>query len=198
MADDELHRRLQAEAITYDGEAHRALLAGDHAGASAAFSRAAETYWASWEAAPPRSYGRLVGRMKASILNGDGGRERTAADEILGTLGSDPDAASSPVAGWAAALAALSVGDDERAGGAAAAMRAGSDAFGRAADAVAALTAGDGEAYARAIDAIVEDFAGREEHLTGVPIADTAVVLERLAARRGIAARPESPLVPLD
>lgn len=196
MSDEELHRRLQAEAVTYDGEAHRALLAGDHAAASAAFSRAAETYWASWEAAPPRSFGRLVGRMKASILNGDGGRERTAADDVLAAVDGDDDAASSPVACWATAMAALSTQDDERARAAAAVMRNGSEPFCRAAAAVEAVAAADGPAYAAALEEIVADFAGREEHLTGVPIADTAVVLERLAARRGIAARPDSPLVP--
>lgn len=198
MSEEELHRRLQAEAVTYDGEAHRALLAGDNAAASAAFSRAAETYWASWEASPPRSFGRLVGRMKASILNGDGGRERTAADDVLAVVDGDGDAASSPVAGWAAALAALSIRDDTRAREAAAVMRNGSEPFRRAAAAVEAVASGDGAAYAAALDEIVADFAEREEHLTGVPIADTAVVLERLAARRGIAARPGSPLVPRD
>jgi len=198
MADEELHRRLQAEAVAHDGEAHRALLNGDHTAASAAFSRAAETYWASWEVAPPRSFGRLVGRMKASILGGDGGRERTAADEILSALGDDADAAGSPVAAWATALAALSIQDDDRAREAAAVMRNGSEAFGRAAAAVTAVADADADAYAAAIDEIVADFAGREEHLTGVPIADTAVVLERLAARRGIAAKPASALVPAD
>jgi hypothetical protein len=44
--------------------------------------------------------------------------------------------------------------------------------------------------------AIVEDFEGREAHLTGVPIADTALMLERLAERRGLAAHPESLLLP--
>ena len=41
------------------------------------------------------------------------------------------------------------------------------------------------------------DFAAREAHLTGVPIADTAVMLETLAVPRRMACRPASPLVPL-
>jgi hypothetical protein len=40
------------------------------------------------------------------------------------------------------------------------------------------------------------DFAGRSEHLTGVAIADTAVMLEWLAAERDMAVKPSSPLVP--
>jgi hypothetical protein len=43
---------------------------------------------------------------------------------------------------------------------------------------------------------IVADFEGRSEHLTGVPIADTALMLERFAERRGLAARPSSALLP--
>ena len=38
----------------------------------------------------------------------------------------------------------------------------------------------------RALQAIVADFEGRDAHLTGVAIADTAVMLESLAARWGI------------
>ena len=62
--------------------------------------------------------------------------------------------------------------------------------------ALRALAAGDGDAYAHAIAAIEADFAAREEHLTGVAIADTAVMLELIAAERGLAAKLASPLVP--
>jgi hypothetical protein len=43
--------------------------------------------------------------------------------------------------------------------------------------------------------AIAADFETREEHLEGVPIADTALMLERLAAARGMACGPASPLL---
>jgi hypothetical protein len=66
----------------------------------------------------------------------------------------------------------------------------------RGADAIAALADRDPEAYGAAIAAIVDDFAGREAHLTGVPIADTALMLERLAQPRGLACRLASPLLP--
>jgi hypothetical protein len=71
------------------------------------------------------------------------------------------------------------------------------DAFERTAAALRALAAGDGAAYATALAAIEADFAARDAHLTGVAIADTAVMLELLAAERGIAARPDSELVPV-
>ena len=88
-------------------------------------------------------------------------------------------------------------GDDELALSAVARMREGGEAFARTADAIVALARGDGEAYTTAVTAIVEDFAARESHLTGVPIADTAVMLERLARPRGLAARPLSALMPV-
>jgi predicted CoA-binding protein len=173
------------DAIAADGDAYRALLAGD--GAREPLRRAAARYRASWEAAPPRSFGRLVGYAKASILD-----DENPGPYVRERLG-EPD---SPPAFWALALAALADGDDATAREAADGMRAGADAFGRAADAVAALASGDREAYAAAVRAIVEDFEGRKEHLTGVPIADTALVLERLAERRRIAAHPRSALLP--
>jgi predicted CoA-binding protein len=174
------------EAIAADGEAHRALLAGEDA--TEPLRRAAAGYRASWEAAPPGSYGRLVGFAKASILAAE-----DPGDYVRAQLGPDD---RTPPACWARALAALARGDDARAARAAKGMRAGSEPFGRAADAITALAAGDRAGYTAAIEAIVADFEAREDHLTGVAIADTALVLERLAERRGLAAHPESALLP--
>ena len=70
------------------------------------------------------------------------------------------------------------------------------EAFARTGRALAALAASDAPAYAAALADIVADFEARDQHLSGVPIADTALVLERLAEPRGIAARPRSPLLP--
>ena len=181
-----LHEDAMRDAIAADGDAHRALLAGEDA--APALRRAAAAYRASWEAAPPHSYGRLVGYAKASILAGE-----NPAAYVLEQL-SDEDA--SPPAQWARALAALADGDDALAAQSAAGMRTGSEAFGRAADAVAALASRDRERYRDAIARIVADFEARDTHLTDVPIADTALVLDRLAERRGLAAHPESALLP--
>ena len=71
-----------------------------------------------------------------------------------------------------------------------------SDAFVRAADAVLALARGDAGAYALAVQAIVSDFESRDAFVTGVPIADTALMFERLAQEREMRAGIESRLLP--
>ena len=128
--------------------------------------------------------------LKAAILAGDAG---AVAAEVRGTMVPEPD---SPSSWYVLALAALVQGDDELARSAAQGMREGSEAFDRTADAIAALAEHDGDRYEAALQAIVDDFEGRTEHLTGVAIADTAVVLQRLAAARGMRADVNSPLVP--
>jgi hypothetical protein len=190
MADDD-HRGQLQEAIRIEGGAQQALLRGDLARSREQFAAAAERYRVSWEAAPPRSFGRLVGMAKAGILAGHGGEEAAYVRRALG------DACDSPPGCYALAIAALVQGDDELAAQAARGMRNDDPAFGRTADAIDALARGDADAYATAVQAIVTDFEGRERHLTGVPFADTAVMLERLAAPRGIAARPASRLMPV-
>jgi hypothetical protein len=184
------HAELLDEAIAADGRAFRALIEGRADDARAGLAEAAALYRRSWEAAPPRSYGRLAGHLTSAVLAGQG---VDAAAYVRDALGHDGD---SPTSCYALALAALILGDEAAAGPAAEAMRAGGGAFDRAGDALAALAAGDAERYRAALTAIVEDFAGREAHLTGVPVADTALVLEALAARRGMAVRPRSPLMP--
>jgi len=65
------------------------------------------------------------------------------------------------------------------------------------ADALAFVAAHDPVAYAEAVDSVVDSFETRAEFLEDVPVADTALVLDRLAARRGIAHElPESPVLP--
>lgn len=193
MQDGE-HRDLMLKAIAAEGEAHVALLADDVDAARAAYARAVEGYRGSWALAPPRSYGRLVGLLKAAVLGGCAG---PAAEEVRAALDGDPDASGSPVASYVLAVAALIVGDDAAVGPLADAMQPRGGAFERTATALRALAAGDRDAYAEALAAIEADFAAREEHLTGVAIADTAVMLELIAAERGLAARLVSPLVPM-
>jgi hypothetical protein len=187
---DGRHRELLEQALAIEGRAHRALLDGDADAAALSLRAASALYRASWEAAPPGSYGRLIGMLKAAVIAGDAVAEATYARGQLDA------GAESPPARYAAAITALVLGEDDVAAAAAEGMRAGSPAFGRAADAVAALAGHDGEAYERALRAIVEDFESRDAHLTGVAIADTALMLERLAEARGVAAHPASPLLP--
>jgi hypothetical protein len=102
----------------------------------------------------------------------------------------------SAVASYARAVAALAAGRDDEVPAAVATMRSGGEAFERTADALAALAAADRTAYDGAIVAIVADFEGREAHLTGVAIADTAVMLDRLASPRGFGGLPTSRVLP--
>jgi len=184
------HAELLREAIEAEADAQRALLAGEREPAAERLRAAAELYRASWEAAPPRSYGRLIGMLKAAVIAGDAADAAAYAQEQLAAE------AASPPACYALAIAALVAGDDRAAAEAAAGMHGGSLPMERAADAITALAAGDRAAYADAIRAIVTDFEGRDEHLTGVPIADTALMLERIAGERAIAAGVASPLLP--
>jgi hypothetical protein len=188
--DDDQHRRAMQEAIEAEAAAQRAMLAGRTGEAAPLYRVAASAWRRSWEVAPPRSYGRLIGMIKASVLAGDPTAAANAVRAQIDGIGDSPPSA------YAVAIAALVQGDDKTALLAADAMRGGSDAFDRTADAIAALAEGDGAAYADAVEAIVEDFEQRTDHLTGVPIADTALMLERIAEGRGLAASPDSPLLP--
>ena len=78
-------------------------------------------------------------------------------------------------------------------------MSTGGEAFARTGEAIAALAAHDHSRYDVALTAIVGDFeqrGGREQYLAGVAIADTALVLSVLGARRGMAVAIESPVLP--
>jgi hypothetical protein len=178
-------------AIERDSEAQRALLSQDSQKAHAAFAEAAELYRQSWEQAPPSAYGRLVGMLKSAVLAGGGGPEAQYARTALGDR--DPESAT---ASYAQALAALILGDDQGAHAWSRRMSAGADAFARTAEAIASIAASDEPSYAAALAAIVHDFEQRTEHLTGVAIADTALMLTALAARRGMAAAIQSPVLP--
>ncbi len=181
-------------AIARDGEAQRALLEGKADAARQAFAAAADLYRRSWEDAPPQSYGRLVGMLKAGILAGEGPAQALYVRQAL----ADEDAAlASPTASYARALAALVEHDDGSAQRFSEAMAAGAEAFGRTARAIGALAAHDQDAYAAALEEIVRDFERRTDHLTGVSIADTALMLERLAASRDMASGVQSPLLPI-
>ena len=75
-------------------------------------------------------------------------------------------------------------------------MLAAGDAFARTGRALQALADGDAAGYQAALGEIMVDFEARDQHLSGVAVADTAMVLERLAERRGMAVHPVSELLP--
>jgi hypothetical protein len=170
-----------------------ALLMQGRAGPAARwFVRSADRYRESYPDAPPGSWGRLIGALKARLVAGDG--EGARADAAW-ALAQGPAESESPIGRYAAVLAALVLGDDEAAGELASSLRA--DAFPRpVAEALAALAAHDAEAYARAAEETLRSFETRDEYLEDLPVADTVLVLEALAEARGIPAGPASPLLP--
>ena len=175
-----------ADALAAEHDALAALAAGEPA--TGELIRARDAYMASHAESGPRSWGRLVGGLKMAILAGDGVEpiSREALAETAGVTGS-------PAAAYARALAAVATGASPDVGD----MLAARDAFERTGRALAALALGDRPAYAAALAEIIDDFASRDAHLAGVAVADTALVLERLAAARGMAVRPDSPMVPV-
>jgi hypothetical protein len=185
------HREHLAAALALEAEAQRLLLAGERSPAAASFRDAAEQYKASWELAPPGSYGRLVGMLKAAVLGEAGDSEAAYASAQLAAAPAD-----SPTAAYGRAICALIDGDDSAASRWAGVMQGGSDAFERAGGAIAAIAAHDDDHYAAAIAQIVADFEARTEHLTGVAIADTALMLTRLGTLRGLHAELASAVLP--
>jgi hypothetical protein len=184
-------QELLMAALEREGAAQQQLLDGRLEGAQAGFREVSELYRRSWEAAHAGAFGRLVGMLKDSVLAGGGAEQAQYARAAL--TDADPE---SPTANYARALAALIAGVDDDAQARARAMVTGGEAFARTAAAIEALAARDGAAYTAALGAIVIDFEQRSNHLTGVAIADTAVMLEVLAGRRGMTAAIDSPVLP--
>lgn len=178
-------------AVERDGAGQQALLADDLTAARGAFAEASELYRQSWEVAHARAYGRLVGMLKSAVLAGGGVSE---AEYVRAALAdASPD---SVTASYARAVASLILNEDDDAQVWAARMGAGNEAFARAGEALAGLAARDHDRYEVALTAIVDDFEQRAAHLTGVAVADTALVLRELGARRGMVTRLESPVLP--
>ena len=169
------------------------LMLGRRDEASAALIRAAERYRESFADAPPDSWGRPIGAVKARILAEDW--DGAAADSHW-ALDAGAATAASPIGRYAAALASLVLGDFEHARFHADAIRTRDDFPADVGDALAFIAAHDVLGYAIAVDGVLESFETREEYLEEIPIADTVLVLQALAARRGIAAELSSPLLP--
>ena len=169
-----------------------ALMSGD-ASAGEWFGRAADRYRESWADAPPGSWGRPIGAMKARIMAGD--RAGAEADARW-ALDSGAAEAESPIGRYAAALALLVLGRDAEARVQADAIRIHDDFPADVGDALAMIAAQDAVGYIEAIEEVLESFESRDEYLEDVPVADTVIVLRELAAQRGLEAELESPLLP--
>ncbi len=172
-----------------------ALLMAPDATAGTWFLRAAERWRASWQVGPGLdAWGRPVGAIKASLLARDDQAAEVYAHWAL-ELGAE--AAESPIGRYAATLALLVLERWADARHLAESLRARSDFPPDVADALAFVAGNDPVAFVEAVEAVVRSFEARSDYLEDVPVADTALVLERLAARRGFtSALPESPTLP--
>jgi len=152
------------------------LMAGDREGAAEWLGRSAERYRESWS---PDAWGRPIGAMKALLIAGE-----DASDAARWALDAGAAEAESPIGRYAGALALLVLGRDDEAVQVAATLGEG---FPRdVADALLALAAYEEDAYRAAVDSIRRSFETREEFLEDVPVPDTALALDALAARRGL------------
>jgi hypothetical protein len=155
--------------------------------------RAAETYRRSWEHAPPGSWGRPLGAMKARILAGDW---EGAADDAGWALEAGAADSESEIGRYAAALACAVLGDWDGARVHADFARTHEAFPSEVADALAFVAAEDVVGYVEAVEDVLESFETRDEYLEDVPVADTVLVLQALAGKRGMAAELESALLP--
>ena len=153
---------------------------------------AAGRYRESWADAPPDSWGRPIGAMKALLLAGD-----DASPPALWALDAGAAGAESPIGRYAASLALLVLGDGAQARLVAPTLAGRDDFPNDVAAAVAAIAFCDADAYAAAVLDVLRSFEARTEFLEDVPLADTVLVLQTLAEPRGLAAKlPASPLLP--
>jgi hypothetical protein len=192
---DRRQKQLARVAMAASGAGFARLMQGRRSDARAWFARSAERYRESFRSAPPESWGRLIGTVKARVLAGNW---KCAQVDAEWALGRGPAESESPIGRYAAVLGALVLDDDARAGRLAAGLRdEPAEVFPQpVAAALAALAARDAEAYASAARDVLRLFETRDAYLEDVPVADTVIVLEALAGRRGIAAGLRSPLLP--
>jgi hypothetical protein len=193
-ADADVRQRQLTRLANASAGAGLALLMADRREeAAASLTRAAKRYRESFADAPPGSWGRPIGAIKARLLAED--LDGAAADARW-ALEAGAAETDSPIGRYAAALALLVLGDDEHARIHADAIRTRDDFPADVGDTLAFLAAHDVDGYILAVEAVLESFEQRDEYLEDIPVADTVLVLQSLAARRGFAGELSSPLLP--
>jgi hypothetical protein len=167
------------------------LMAGDPE-AAVWFGRAAARWRESWSG--DASWGRPIGALKASLLAHD---EAAAGELARWTLELGTATADSPIGRYAATLALLALGRWPEARHVAETLRGRDDFPADVADALAAVAAHDVAGYVGAVESVAASFLTRDAHLEDVAVADTALVLQELARRRGIEHKlPPSAVLP--
>ncbi len=192
---DARQKQLVRAAMAATGAGLARLMQGRRGEAAGWFSRSAERFRESFPDAPAGSWGRLIGAVKARLLAGD---VRGAEGDAEWALAQGPAESGSTIGRYAAVLALLVLGRDAEAGELAGELGLEpEDAFPRpVGEALVALANGDGGAYRAAAAGVLESFEERDAYLEDIPVADTVIVLEELAARRGIAAGLRSAVLP--
>ena len=190
---DPRQRQLTRMGNAANGAGLALLMLGRRDEAAKWFGHAAERWRESFGDAPPDSWGRPIGAIKARLLGGDRAGAGEAARWALEAGAGD---SQSPIGRYAAVLAHLALGEDEEARPLASSLREREDFPSEVADALATLAAADRPGYVLAVESVLESFESREEYLEDVPIADTVLVLQALAADRGLEADLASPLLP--
>jgi hypothetical protein len=188
---DERQRQLTRMGNAAYGAALALLMQGEDGGEW--LQRAAERWRESYANAPPGSWGRPIGAIKALILAGDWAGAEEAS---RWTLEEGAAEAESPIGRYAAALACSVLGDWEHARVHADLIRIRDDFPRDVGDALAMVSAEDVVGYVGAIESVLESFETREAYLEDVPVADTVLVLQALATRREMAAELDSELLP--
>ena len=155
--------------------------------------RAAERWRESYTDAPPGSWGRPIGAIKALVLANDWEGAEEAARWGLAEGAAE---AQSPIGRYAAALACSVIGDWEQARINADAIRIRDDFPRDVGDALAMIAAEDVVGYIEAVESVLESFETRDAYLEEIPVADTVMVLQALAAKRNMAADLTSELLP--
>jgi hypothetical protein len=190
---DRRQRQLTRMGNAAGGAGLALLMAGRRDEAAEWLDRAAERYRESFADAPPGSWGRPIGMIKSRVLAGDW---EAAEREARFALEQGAVDAESPIGRYAACLALLVLGRDAEARPLADALRT-EDVFPHdVGDALAMVAAHDRVGYVEAVESVLESFETRDEYLEGIPVADTVIVLQALAARRDMAAELSSALLP--
>jgi hypothetical protein len=190
---DARQRQLTRMGNAASGAALAELMGGNTEAAHEWFAKAIGRYRESYEHAPAGSWGRPIAILKAEVLADDWD---AATRDAEWTLAEGAANAESPIGRYAASLALLVLGHDEEARALADGLRTHEDFPSAVGDALAMIAADDVVGYVEAAEEVLESFETREEYLEDVPVADTVMVLQALAARRGMAAELSSPLLP--
>ena len=190
---DPRQRQLTRMGNAANGAGLALLMLGRDEEAASWFHHAAARWRESFGDAPPGSWGRPIGAIKALLLAGD---REGAEDGARWALEAGAGSGESPIGRYAATLAHLVLGRDEEARALATSIRGREDFPGDVADALATLAAGDRPGYVLAVENVLQSFEQRDEYLEDVPVADTVMVLQALAEPRGLTTELSSALLP--